>query len=201
MISFALNLLFTRASSEHTIFQLIQGAPIVPSLALLLIALFVCPESPRYYLLKGPNYSVQRAYEVLRKVRNTEVLMSWIGPLIFASSCLTQKQLQALRDMYVVHKSIELENMDFSDLDSQAFRSPGFFWVMRDFTRHYLELLQYRRLRNAMISTSTVNLAQQLCGGESRMKIASRSGFDIANLVGAAVNVCAFYSGKNSRGV
>ncbi|KAK2590741.1 hypothetical protein QQS21_011573 [Conoideocrella luteorostrata] len=153
MISFAFNLLFTRASSTLTTFRLIQGAPLVPSLALLFMVMFVCPESPRYHLMKGPNYSVDKAFRVLRRVRNTE--------------------LQALRDMYVVHKSIEYENMDLSELDPHVFKSPGFFWVIRDFWRQYVQLFQRRRLRNAVISASTVNLAQQLCG----------------------VNVCAFYSG------
>lgn len=153
MISFGLNLLFTLAANESTTFRLIQGAPVVPSLALLCIAFFVCPESPRYHLMKGPNYSVEKAYRVLRRVRNTE--------------------LQALRDMYVVYKAIEQENMDFGDLDEHALKSPGFFWVIRDFLRQYFQLFEFRRLRNALISTSTVNLAQQLCG----------------------VNVCAFYSG------
>ena len=73
MISFGLNLLFTLAANESTTFRLIQGAPVVPSLALLCIAFFVCPESPRYHLMKGPNYSVEKAYRVLRRVRNTEV--------------------------------------------------------------------------------------------------------------------------------
>ncbi|KAG6040342.1 hypothetical protein E4U41_000848 [Claviceps citrina] len=153
MVGFAFNLLFTKASSDTTTFRLIQGAPLVPSLALLVMALFVCPESPRYHLMKGPNYSVEKAFRELRGLRNTE--------------------LQALRDMYVVYKSIEHENMDLSRLDPHASRSPGFTWAMRDFVRQYTQLFQRRRLRNALISTSTVNLAQQLCG----------------------VNVCAFYSG------
>lgn len=75
--------------------------------------------------------------------------------------------------MYVVHKAIQHENMDFGDMEEQAAVSPGFFWVMRDFLRQFMQLFQRRRLYNAVISTSTVNLAQQLCG----------------------VNVCAFYSG------
>ncbi|KAG5985177.1 hypothetical protein E4U55_000813 [Claviceps digitariae] len=145
MVSFAFNLLFTRASSDTITFRLIQGAPLVPSLALLFMALFVCPESPRYLLMKGPNYSVEKSFRELRKLRNTE--------------------LQALRDMYVVYKSIEHEHLDLSDLDPHACRSPGFTWVLRDFIRQYAQLFQRRRLRNALISTSTVSLAQQFCGG------------------------------------
>ncbi|KAH0599186.1 hypothetical protein MHUMG1_03303 [Metarhizium humberi] len=111
MMSFVFNLIFTQAANPTTTFRLIQGAPLVPAFALLTMALFVCPESPRFHLLKGPNYSVEKAYTVLKRVRNTK--------------------LQALRDLYLVSKSIEQENMDSGDLDPQAMMSPGFFWVIR----------------------------------------------------------------------
>ncbi|GJN71510.1 sugar transporter [Purpureocillium lilacinum] len=153
MTSFGFNMIFTTAPSPHTVFALINGAPMVPSLALFIIAIWVCPESPRYHLMKGPNYNVEKAYRILQRVRNTE--------------------LQALRDLYVVHKALDLENVGFGDLDENAALSPGFFWVIRDFFTQYKQLFQQRRLYNAVISTGTVNLAQQLCG----------------------VNVCAFYSG------
>lgn len=74
MMGFAFNLIFTRAGEQLVTFRLIQGAPLVPAFALLIMALFVCPESPRYHLLKGPNFSVEKAYLVLKKVRNTEVI-------------------------------------------------------------------------------------------------------------------------------
>jgi hypothetical protein len=79
MMGFAFNLVFTRAQESVTTFCLIQGAPLVPALALLIMVVFVCPESPRYHLLKGPNYSVEKAYAVLRRVRNTEVSIIDIG--------------------------------------------------------------------------------------------------------------------------
>lgn len=68
--------------------------------------------------------------------------------------------------MYVVYKSIDQKNLDLSDLDPHACRSPGFTWVLRDFFGQYIQLFQRRRLRNTLISTSTVSLAQQLCGGK-----------------------------------
>ncbi|PHH82303.1 hypothetical protein CDD82_6411 [Ophiocordyceps australis] len=73
MMGFSLNLIFTLAESDRITFGLIQGAPMVPSLALLIMAVGFCPESPRYHLLKGPNYSVRKAYKTLQQVRNTEV--------------------------------------------------------------------------------------------------------------------------------
>ncbi|PNY23417.1 polyol transporter [Tolypocladium capitatum] len=145
MMGFAFNMIFTNARSDHTTLALIQGAPMVPSLALLIMTLGFCPESPRYHLMKGPNYGVEKAYRILQRVRNTE--------------------LQALRDLYVVYKAIEQENVGVGDLDANAVLSPGFFWVIRDFFTQYKQLFQQRRLYNALISTSAVNLAQQLCGG------------------------------------
>lgn len=71
MLGFAFNMIFTNASSESTILALIQGAPLVPSLALILAR--YCPEPPRYHLQKGPNYNVEKAYRALRRVLNTEV--------------------------------------------------------------------------------------------------------------------------------
>lgn len=73
MIGFAFNLLFTKAQTDRTTLALINAAPMVPSLALLIIAIFFCPESPRYHLTKGPNYDVQKAFISMTKLRNTEV--------------------------------------------------------------------------------------------------------------------------------
>jgi hypothetical protein len=71
MTGFAFNLLFSLAPSDETTFSLIQGAPTVPALALL-VAVWYCPESPRY-LLRPPRPRIQEAYSVFLKLRNTEV--------------------------------------------------------------------------------------------------------------------------------
>ena len=68
--------------------------------------------------------------------------------------------------MYSVHKSIEQEYLGGVELNHYTVQSPGFFWVMWDFLMQYKQLFQRRRLYNAVISTSVVNLAQQMCGGE-----------------------------------
>lgn len=153
MLGFAFNLLFTVAPDDGVTLGFIQGAPVVPALVLLVVTIFFCPESPRYHLMKGPQYSPQKAFEILRKLRNTE--------------------LQACRDIYAVHKSIEQEYLGHMSHDPAAKLSPGFWYSMMDFGRSFKQLFQQRRLYNALISTATVNLAQQLCG----------------------VNVFAFYSG------
>ncbi|KAK7397661.1 hypothetical protein QQX98_012972 [Neonectria punicea] len=144
MMGFAFNLIFTTAKSDRLTLGLIQGAPMVPALALLVTSVVFCPESPRYHLLKGPNCSPEKAYQMLRRVRNTEI--------------------QALRDIYVVHKSMEQETLGGLQEDLSAMLSPGFWWTIRDFFRQFRQLFQQRRLYDAVISTSVVNLAQQLCG-------------------------------------
>ncbi|KAG9250536.1 sugar transporter [Emericellopsis atlantica] len=159
MLGFAFNLLFTTAATDRITLGLIQGAPLVPALALFFMAVFVCPESPRYHLQKGPNYSPEKAYMILRQLRNTE--------------------LQALRDMYAVYKSIEQESMGAMTADSRAHLNPGFWWTIRDFLLAFRQLFQQRRLYNALISAATVNVAQQLSG----------------------VNVFAFYSTELVRDV
>lgn len=73
MMGFAVNLLFTVAETDRVTYSLIQGSPMVPSLALLVIVFYFCPESPRYHLMKGPNYNMDKAYQMLLRLRNTEV--------------------------------------------------------------------------------------------------------------------------------
>lgn len=84
MMGFAFNLIFTTANSDRLTLGLIQGAPMVPALALLVTSVMFCPESPRYHLLKGPNYSPEKAYQMLRRVRNTEVSESNTNPRTFS---------------------------------------------------------------------------------------------------------------------
>jgi hypothetical protein len=68
--------------------------------------------------------------------------------------------------MYTVHKSIEQEYMGGHEINPYVNQYPGFRWAMHDFFVQFKELFQRRRLYNAVISTSVVNLAQQLCGGK-----------------------------------
>ncbi|KAF6828555.1 hypothetical protein CPLU01_08424 [Colletotrichum plurivorum] len=143
VIGFAFNLIFDTATDKRLKFQLMVAAPLVPSLALLVLVIWFCDESPRYLMrVSSPKYNPQRAYRVLRKLRNTE--------------------LQALRDIYLVHKSIEQEETENRHVDPRFV--PDFLPTVRGFLRQYKQLFLRQRLRNALISSSTVALAQQLCG-------------------------------------
>lgn len=143
MVGFAFNLIFDTASNKRLTFQLMVGAPMVPALALLVLVICFCEESPRYLMrVSSPRYDPQRAYEILKKLRNTE--------------------LQALRDIYLVHKSIEQEEVPGGVANLKYI--PGFVSTVVGFLRQWRQLFLERRLRNALISSSTVALAQQLCG-------------------------------------
>ena len=78
-------------------------------------------------------------------------------------------KLQALRDTYLIYKSVQLEEYS-QEVDAESQRGPmrrGILFYFRGYVAEYGDLVIVRRLRNALISSSTVNLAQQLCGSES----------------------------------
>ncbi|KAI1113314.1 sugar transporter-domain-containing protein [Nemania sp. NC0429] len=151
VIGFVFNLIFAAAvqrvygdNGRDLTVGLILGAPLIFAVAML-GAVLRCSESPRYYMRGGQasrKYEPKKAYEILRELRSCKLL--------------------AMKDMYLLHKTIEQEirEMDLGLNERSVFVKFG-------------QLFQKRRLRNALISTSVVNLAQQLCG----------------------INVAAFYSG------
>lgn len=72
MVGFIFNAIFALAQNTNFTLALILGAPMVPS-SVLLLALFLCPESPRYYMRPGPNYDPAKAYNILKTLRKCEV--------------------------------------------------------------------------------------------------------------------------------
>ncbi|KAI1472691.1 uncharacterized protein F4812DRAFT_21467 [Daldinia caldariorum] len=160
MVGFAFNLIFYTANDAKRSLQLILGAPFVPS-TFLMIALWFCPESPRYYMRqRTSSYDPQKAYNILLRLRKTK--------------------LQALRDTYLVYKSIQLEEYSDSNLEDSTDDVPrGLVTRLKSYLIQYKELFIQRRLRNALISSSIVSLAQQLCG----------------------MNILAFYSGTLFSGL
>ncbi|KAI1816571.1 hypothetical protein GGS20DRAFT_575433 [Poronia punctata] len=154
-MGFAFNLIFFNAKDGKVTVQLILGAPFVPAI-FLLCSLYFCPESPRYYMRRGSHFNPQKAYEILVKLRTEE--------------------FQALRDIYLIYKSVQQEERTGQQMtESQLYDVPiGLFGHFKANVAQYRDLFTRRRLRNALISSSTVALAQQLCG----------------------INVLAFYSGR-----
>jgi len=80
-------------------------------------------------------------------------------------------KLQALRDIYLIYKSVQLEEYSHeTDTESQSGPTRrGALSYVRGYLAEYRDLAVVRRLRSALISSSTVNLAQQLCGSKSRL--------------------------------
>lgn len=154
-VGFAFNILFSFVKSRDFSLALILGAPILPSI-MLLFALWICPESPRWYMRQGPNYNPQKAYNILKSLRKCELI--------------------ALRDIYLLHKSIEQEHSQNKRQSTAEFAKSmrtEKYQGLGEFCKQYSQLFSVMRLRNALISCSIVALAQQLCG----------------------VNILAFYSG------
>lgn len=158
------------------------AAPVIPSVVLL-FALLSSPESPRYYLRGGEGkYQPEKALKMLLKLRGgDEGKVGTIGysflRKVSKSSLTTNRQLFAYKDMYLLHKTIEEEYEAMGgNYQNSKERSPGKLG----------RLFTLRRLRNAMISSSTVSLAQQLCGSEcsnskrygciSNLSLSKRSG-------------------------
>lgn len=109
MVGFAFNLITTTAGQDHKLtVALILGAPVVPAMVLI-VALWRCPESPRYYLrLEKPNYT--RAFAELKKLRSKCEASLLLPPR--ATCHLADRlcvKLLAYKDMYLLHKSIEEE--------------------------------------------------------------------------------------------
>lgn len=60
-------------SREYPTLQFILGAPVIPSVALL-IAVYFCYESPRFYMREdSPNFNPQEALRILQAIRPTKV--------------------------------------------------------------------------------------------------------------------------------
>ncbi|KAI1263286.1 hypothetical protein F5Y18DRAFT_438340 [Xylariaceae sp. FL1019] len=160
-VGFAFNLIFYTAHDDTLTPRLILGAPLVPSL-FLLGSLYFCPESPRFYMRqRSSHFNPSKAYAVLKRLRTEEI--------------------QALRDIYLIYKSVQQEeHCDESDDDLLDGGVPhGFTGHAKAYAAQYKELFSKRRLRNALISSSIVALAQQLCG----------------------INILAFYSGPLFRDI
>jgi MFS family permease len=159
MLGFAANLVLSLAGNAIG-WRLQLAAPMVPAFVLM-IAIHWCPESPRWHMVNGEPKDYRKAYEVFKKLRNTK--------------------LQALRDLYLVHKQIELDNYSRRSYDIVSHhhwgsRNRGLVANTRDYISRFTQLFssKHKRLQNAVLAACTVNLAQQLCG----------------------INVLAFYSGS-----
>ena len=125
--------------------RLQAGSAIVPTIPLLCL-IYLCPESPRWYIKHG---RFADAFKSARALRNTD--------------------LQAARDTYFMHRQIEVE---YQYLQRKYRQIAGEGAIRKEsYARRFRELLTIPRVRRATVAANIVMLAQQLCG----INIVSRS--------------------------
>jgi len=86
------------------------------------------------------------------------------------------QQIQALRDLYLVHKQIsEVECRTKRIYDSErgtwATQSQLYSAQIGSYFRRFTQLFskKHKRLQNALLASCTVNLSQQLCGSKESL--------------------------------
>ncbi|KAF4960244.1 hypothetical protein FSARC_10532 [Fusarium sarcochroum] len=155
------------ADKSRLALRLILGAPAVPAF-FLIIAVSMCYESPRYYMrYDTPGFSIDRAFQILLKIRShriqalRDLILIWWPSRPQGTENKEEKATNAAKGK----KKKEHDGLTYM---GRVLASLGLSW------EQYSTLFGARSLRNAVCSTCIVSLAQQLCG----------------------VNVFAFYSNK-----
>ncbi|KAF5019721.1 hypothetical protein F66182_8264 [Fusarium sp. NRRL 66182] len=162
-----------RGARYHAL-QWIAAAPVVPSV-LLFIAVCFCYESPRFYMRPGtPNYNLERAFDILLQVRQTRLQATRDLFLIWWSTQEEENRVANKHDRNrnenVVHPEyhngtrVKSQYKDSTTLISGLTYASLILVVMRLSVDQFKPLFKSRRLRNALWSSCTVALAQQLCG-------------------------------------
>ncbi|KAL9594523.1 MAG: hypothetical protein Q9219_006987 [cf. Caloplaca sp. 3 TL-2023] len=137
-LGFTANLILYRVGDIAWRLQL--GSAFIPAVPLI-IGIYFCPESPRWYIKK---HRYRDAFDSLRRLRNTPV--------------------QAARDLYYIYAQVRLEEMMLGDGDlkisegEEHYRTSG-----RYFTR-FMQLFLIARIRRATLAAFVVMIAQQMCG-------------------------------------
>jgi len=101
------------------------GSAFIPAVPLA-VGIYFCPESPRWYMKKG---MYQKAFKSLLRLRFSE--------------------LQAARDLYYIHKQLEIE---------QAIVGKS------NYVTRFTQLFTIPRVRRATLASFVVMIAQQMCG-------------------------------------
>ncbi|KIL94419.1 hypothetical protein FAVG1_02983 [Fusarium avenaceum] len=155
--------------SRYHALQWIAAAPAIPAL-FLLVAVCFCYESPRFYMRPGtPNYDLERAYNILIQVRQTRLQVTRDLFLIWWSTRV-RHGLQCTMPGVAPHlpgrdgNSTANQRRTVTSPDSGLTYSSLVRLVMKLSADQFRPLFTRRRLRNALWSSCTVALAQQLCG-------------------------------------
>lgn len=116
------------------------GSAFIPAVPLI-IGIFFCPESPRWYIKK---HRYQDAFNSLRRLRNTP--------------------LQAARDLYYIHAQVRLEEIMLGDGDIQKMDGKQHFTSKGRYLARFIQLFTIARVRRATLAAFVVMIAQQMCG-------------------------------------
>ncbi|KFY25018.1 hypothetical protein V493_04885 [Pseudogymnoascus sp. VKM F-4281 (FW-2241)] len=122
-LGYSANLAVARTGKNAWRLQL--GSAMIPAIPLL-IGVYFCPESPRW-LMKKDRYP--KAMASLLKLRNNP--------------------LQAARDLYYIHKQLEIE----ASIIGKS-----------NYVTRFIQLFTIPRVRRATLASFTVMIAQQMCG-------------------------------------
>ncbi|KAL8893487.1 MAG: hypothetical protein Q9192_005214, partial [Flavoplaca navasiana] len=116
------------------------GSAFIPAVPLI-IGIYFCPESPRWYIKKHRYHD---AFKSLRRLRNTP--------------------LQAARDLYYIHAQVRLEELMLGDGDITSAEGKEQYTSSGRYANRFIQLFTIARIRRATLASSVVMIAQQMCG-------------------------------------
>ncbi|KAL8855821.1 MAG: hypothetical protein Q9178_007536 [Gyalolechia marmorata] len=116
------------------------GSAVIPAIPLI-IGIYFCPESPRWYIKK---HRYDDAFKSLRRLRNTP--------------------LQAARDLYYIHAQVRLEELMLGDGDITLSEGKQQYSSSGRYANRFVQLFTIARIRRATLAASVVMIAQQMCG-------------------------------------
>lgn len=142
--------IFLGASANLALYQIGKnawrlqlGSAFIPAVPLL-VGIYLCPESPRWYIKKHRYID---AFKSLKRLRNTP--------------------LQAARDLYYIHAQVRLEEIMLGDGDIQKknFESGKQYLASSGrYLARFVQLFTIARVRRATLAAFVVMIAQQMCG-------------------------------------
>ncbi|KAI4183468.1 MAG: hypothetical protein LQ346_006324 [Caloplaca aetnensis] len=137
-LGFTANLILYRVGSIAWRLQL--GSAFLPAVPLIILVYF-CPESPRWYIKK---HRYEEAFKSLSRLRNTPV--------------------QAARDLYYIYAQVRLEEEMLGGGDIIISDGQKRYTGSGRYYSRLVQLFTIPRIRRATLAAFVVMIAQQMCG-------------------------------------